>query len=256
MLRGSNSKSSYSGSSTSTHPSGSSLLHNLKKIANSSTGSSINKSDISAPQQQSSTKNIVNNDPKPLNARSTLNTQNLSQYINVGTAAEISPQHPGSSHTRTPSTQSSTKYSYSRRSSNATGVSRLSRQHTNQSISAGSVFSQGSSTNLLKYVDADGNMTLDMPRDPHEIESLFEELMYKRNILQALSPDKQRDLMNYNVAKKWMIVKQDLLNEIKKLKANNLSYTQFESLAQTQSATSLNTNSIRTSDLGQDDLSQ
>ncbi|CCE62118.1 hypothetical protein TPHA_0B04490 [Tetrapisispora phaffii CBS 4417] len=246
MLRGSNSKSSSSSSSVGKDNSvGSGLLHNLKKLTNSSSTTSqnnaINKSDISSPKSQLLTNKLSMDDLKPLNKRTSLNNQNLSQYINgklpksqsdSSHLGNVKSNHKyeineniqdGSSpnHNRSASVQSSAKYSYSRRSSNSTAATRLSRQSTNFSGSTPSVFSQGSYANLSKYMDSNGRLNLDMPTDTHEIESLFEELMYKRNILQALSPDKQRDIMNYDTKKKWMIVKQDLQNELKRIKLKN-----------------------------------
>lgn len=222
MLRSSHSKNG-SGSGSGNNNSSSGLLNNLKRLTNSSGGHNgsqqkIETSDITSPKKVIVPSRISNStDMRPLNKKATLNTQNLSQYVNGKSSAESI----ASGHSRAPSVHSGTKYTYSRRSSaqlsTPAGSSALTREPTNQSFTSASLHSQGSHSNLAKFMTSDGKIKLEMPKDHHEIESLFEDMMYKRNILQNLSPEKQQDLMDYDVEKKWLIVKQDLQNELKKV---------------------------------------
>lgn len=227
MLKGSHSKGSQgNGSDSRDSNTGSGLLSNLKRFAGSSGSQSgsqrIETSDISSPRKVSVPSRVSNaNDLRPLNKKSTMNTQNLSHYMNGKSSAESL----SSNHSRSPSVQSSTKYTYSRRSSShlsTPGInSTLTREPTNQSLSSSSVLSQDSFSNLAIFMTPDGKIKLDMPSS-HEVENLFEDMMYKRNILQNLSPDKQKELMDYDVDKKWLIVKQDLQNDFKKLLAKGV----------------------------------
>ncbi|KAH7598485.1 Diaphanous GTPase-binding Domain [Nakaseomyces glabratus] len=236
MLKGSNSKSSDGSGSGSN----SGLFQNLRRLTTkdkdnrnkSPKRTSLDNDNIS----QRSTKNInvslavssrhgSIDQSRPLNKKSTLNSQNLSQYVNNGKA--LSPES-GSNHHRTDSTQSGFKYSYSRRSSgqvsmapSSMGNINLTRHNTNTSFSSASVLSHGSITNLSRFMTPDGKINLTMPSDPYEVESLFEDIMYKRNILQSLPQEKQNELMSYSIEKKWLIVKQDLQNEFKRIKASN-----------------------------------
>ncbi|QLQ78753.1 hypothetical protein HG537_0B01020 [Torulaspora globosa] len=221
MLRSSQSKHSGGGGS-SNNTSSSGLLNNLKRLTNSTGGHNrIETSDITSPKKVSVPSRVSNaTDLRPLNKKSTLNTQNLSHYVN----GKSSGESIASDHSRAPSVHSATKYTYSRRSSaqlsTLAGGSMLTREPTNQSLASSSLHSQGSHSNLAKFMTSDGNIKLDMPKDHREIETLFEDMMYKRNILQNLSPEKQQDLMDYDVEKKWLIVKQDLQNELKKVHNN------------------------------------
>ncbi|QLL31240.1 hypothetical protein HG536_0B01010 [Torulaspora globosa] len=225
MPRNSQSKNGGGGgSANSTSSSG--LLNNLKRLTNSSGGHNgsqhrIETSDITSPKKVSVPSRVSNaTDLRPLNKKSTLNMQNLSQYVNGKSSGESIV----SGHSRAPSIHSGTKYTYSRRSSaqlsTLAGGSVLTREPTNQSFTSSSLHSQGSQSNLAKFMTSDGKIKLDMPKDHREIETLFEDMMYKRNILQNLSPEKQQDLMDYDVEKKWLIVKQDLQNELKKVHNN------------------------------------
>lgn len=248
--------------------SGSRLFQNLKRLANSNSSSSTNQittSMIGSPKAIPSTSpsrdasyqhhrkssssssrrsnDITNNTngtsdfKQPLSKKTTLNTQNLGQYMNSNNnnnkPKTLSPDSD-SYHRRNQSIQSSSKYSYSRRSSQLSSmdninntnmnINRLSREHTNQS-SAASILYQGSFVNLSKFVTSDGKIHLEMPSDPYEVETLFEDIMLKRNILQNLPPLKQKELMSYDIKKKWLIVKQDLQNEFKRMKSKKPSTT-------------------------------
>ncbi|CAI4728985.1 ADM_collapsed_G0045770.mRNA.1.CDS.1 [Saccharomyces cerevisiae] len=236
MLKNSGSKHSNSKESHSNSSSG--IFQNLKRLANSNaTNSNTGSPTYASQQQHSPVGNEVSTSPassssfrklnapsrststeaRPLNKKSTLNTQNLSQYMN----GKLSGDVPVSSqHARSHSMQS--KYSYSKRNSSQAS-NKLTRQHTGQSHSASSLLSQGSLTNLSKFTTPDGKIYLEMPSDPYEVEVLFEDIMYKRNIFQSLSEDKQEALMGYSIEKKWLIVKQDLQNELKKMRANTTS---------------------------------
>lgn len=175
---------------------------------------------------------------QPLSKNSSLNTQNLGQYINkTATSPDLMSNASTSgsasaSHRRNMSVQSSSKYSYSRRSSQLSSLdpSRLSHVQTNQSSSAASILSQGSFVNLAKFVTPDGKVHLEMPSDPAEVETLFEDIMLKRNILQNLPEAKRNELMGYDIKKKWLIVKQDLQNEIKRMKSKNSMKSSGEAL--------------------------
>lgn len=163
-------------------------------------------------------------DARPLNKKSSLNSQNLSQYVK-NTSPEAS-----NTHARSESAPGLNKYSYSRRSSaqvftapSQTNNINLTRHNTNASFSSASILSHGSISNLSRFMTPDGKFNLTMPSDPFEVESLFEDIMYKRNIFQSLPPDKQNELMSYGIDKKWLIVKQDLQNEFKRMRASNKS---------------------------------
>lgn len=236
MLKNSGSKNSNSKESNSSSSSG--LFQNLKRLANSSASNNNATSPNNASEhqhppvgQETSTSSAssssfrrlngpsrsTSTEARPLNKKATLNTQNLSQYMN----GKISTDAPTSSqHARSHSVQS--KYSYSKRTSSQAS-NKLTRQHTGQSHSATSLLSLGSLTNLSKFTTPDGKIHLEMPSDPYEVEVLFEDIMYKRNIFQSLSGDKQEELMSYSTEKKWLIVKQDLQNELKKIRANTTS---------------------------------
>ncbi|QLG70161.1 hypothetical protein HG535_0A01000 [Zygotorulaspora mrakii] len=213
-------------SSSNTSNTGSGILSNLKRLTNTSTSSNgaqqrIEPSDISSPKKVVVPSRVTNaNDLRPLNKKNTLNTQNISQYINSKASNE-----PSDYRSRSPSVPPNAKHTHSRRSSNQTSIltghSGLSRQPTNQSFSSSSIISQPSTSNLARFMTSDGVIKLDMPKDTHEIESLFEDIMYKRNIFQSLSPQKQHELMSYDIDKKWLIVKQDLQSELKKMLAKN-----------------------------------
>ncbi|SMN19867.1 similar to Saccharomyces cerevisiae YNL271C BNI1 Formin [Maudiozyma saulgeensis] len=258
---GSSQSSSQITGSGSGSGSGSRLFQNLKRFANSNSANSNNQittSMISSPKaipstspsrdtthnyhrKFSSSPNRRSNDnfsimtnngtidlKQPLSKKNSLNTQNLGQYMNNSNSNKINTISPESDsyHRRNQSIQSSSKYSYSRRSSQLSSVdntmNKLSREHTNQSSSA-SILSQGSFVNLSKFVTSDGKIHLEMPSDPYEVETLFEDIMLKRNILQNLPPLKQKELMSYDIKKKWLIVKQDLQNEFKRMKSKKPS---------------------------------
>ncbi|CAR28993.1 ZYRO0F16676p [Zygosaccharomyces rouxii] len=244
MIRSSGSKNNNNnnhGSNSNTSSSGSGLIQGLKRLANPQSSSSaaasptppsnqrIETGDISSPKKVSVPSRVTNaNDLRPLN-----------HHYN---------HHHNHHHSRTPSQQSTgSKYTYPKRtsssitggnpslpSSSATPIpapvtpGQLSRQQTNHShansqSSAASVLSQGSLTNLGRFMRPDGKVRLDMPQDYHEVESLFEDIMYKRNIMQTLPPEKQQELRNYDIDKKWLIVRQDLSSDLKKMMAKSSS---------------------------------
>ncbi|SCU95786.1 LAFA_0G02300g1_1 [Lachancea sp. 'fantastica'] len=233
MHRSSNSKSSKGGHNrTSSNSSGAgSIFSNLKKLTggnNSNNNGNFNAdrdsnshkvdiSDVSSPTKIS-LPNAGEFSHKPLSKQPTLNLASLSAYTDAN-----NPHNRSSSNV---STGSPTKYSYSRRtsqwSSNVPNAGangpRLSRQHTNQSLSSASIFSQGSTSNLSRFMGSDGSIRLEKPRDPREIEELFEEVLYKRNVYQSLPAAAQKELNSYDLDKKWLMVKQDLQSELKKLK--------------------------------------
>ncbi|KAL3230451.1 Protein BNI1 [Nakaseomyces bracarensis] len=224
--------------------SGSGLFQNLKRLTtkdkeskNKSPKNSVSNASTSDAEGTTSFKNFSVSsassrhgsiDNRPLNKKSSLNSQNLSQYVKT-----TSPD-AGNSHARSESAPGLNKYSYSRRSSaqvsNAPSSSsnvNLSRHNTNASFSSASVLSHGSISNLSRFMTPDGKFNLTMPTDPYEVESLFEDIMYKRNIFQSLPPDKQNELMSYGIDKKWLIVKQDLQNEFKRMRSTNKSSTRM-----------------------------
>lgn len=147
---------------------------------------------------------------------------------------------------------------------NNNSINKLTRETTAQSSNNSIVShnSHGSSSNLSassasyhyfvnynKYLTQDGNFKLEMPNDPHEVESLFEDIMYKRNIFPNLPQEKRQELLDYDINKKWMIVKQDISNELKKKFKNNKT-------SKTNSATnnSFSNNSNHTSSHGNSNL--
>ncbi|SCU95350.1 LAMI_0F02124g1_1 [Lachancea mirantina] len=221
------SKASHNRNASSSSGSGG-LFSNLKKLKGGSAQNHLTQriepSDISSPTKIEIPASGEFSS-KPLSKHSTLNVQNLSAYTDINT------------HSRSQSTASSgspTKYSYSRRASqwSASGASghatvsgfsssnggKLSRQHTNQSASSASLVSQLSSSNLSKYVNADGNVRVEMPADPREVDELFEEVLHKRNVFQSVHRSQHGDLKGYDLEKKWTIVRQDIQNEIKKIR--------------------------------------
>ncbi|CEP64350.1 formin BNI1 LALA0_S11e02102g [Lachancea lanzarotensis] len=229
MHRSSNSKSSKGAHNrTSSNSSGTgSIFSNLKKLTGgNNNGNNADKdanshkvdvSDVSSPTRIS-LPNAGEFSHKPLSKQPTLNLPSLSAYTDAANSHNRSSSNL--------STGSPTKYSYSRRASqwsnnvpNAnTNGPRLSRQQTNQSLSSASIFSQGSISNLSKFMASDGSIRLEKPRDPREIEDLFEEVLYKRNVYQSLPAAAQKELNSYDLDKKWLMVKQDLQSELKKLK--------------------------------------
>ncbi|GAV48517.1 hypothetical protein ZYGR_0K00220 [Zygosaccharomyces rouxii] len=244
MIRSSGSKNNnnnHHGSNSSS--SGSGLLQGLKRLANSQSSSSVAATPASSNNQRIETGDISS--PKKVSVPS-----------RVTNANDLKPLHHHYSHhnhhhhSRTPSQQSTgSKYTYSKRasqsttggnpslpSSSATPIpvaatpGQLSRQQTNHSYtnsqsSAASVVSQGSLTNLSRFMRPDGKVRLEMPQDYHEVENLFEDIMYKRNIMQTLPPEKQQELRNYDIDKKWLIVRQDLSNDLKKMMTKSSSST-------------------------------
>ena len=223
------------------------LFQNLRRLAKSSTkgsltspsaatrGSQISatspkngKSQVTSPHRGDKASRSPSSDtPKLLSKKSSLNQQNLSQYVGM----EPPPIHAGagagtlstsSAATATGSSRihsghSASKYSYSRRSSTQLSATESRQLSMTDQSSATSVLSQGSLHNLAKFITPDGQFNPEMPSDTYEVETLFEELMLKRNILQSLPPEKQQELMGYDVKKKWLIVKQDLQNDFKRM---------------------------------------
>ena len=124
MVRNSSSKSSTSNNNSSAST-GSSIFQNLRRLTNPSSNHTNKSPSGSSPRtsysperDSTTTRESHTNSLKPLNKKTSLNTQNLSQYIND----KHSPQH-----TRSASVQSSSKYSYSRRSSSQTLGSTLNQ---------------------------------------------------------------------------------------------------------------------------------
>ncbi|CUS24327.1 LAQU0S15e02014g1_1 [Lachancea quebecensis] len=229
MNRSSNSKSSKAphNRSASNSSGNGGIFSNLKRLTTGSGNTSashntqkLDISDISSPKKIN-LPDAGEFSHKPLTKQSTLNMASLSAYTDAAGAA--------GAHNRSASTasvSSPTKYSYSRRASqwsnnnSAVSGAKLSRQQTNQSLSSASIFSQGSFSNLSKFVGPDGTVRLERPRDPKEIEELFEEVLYKRNVYQSLPASAQRELNNYDLEKKWLMVRQDLQSEVKKFMNN------------------------------------
>lgn len=108
-------------------------------------------------------------------------------------------------------------------------LDKLSRNQTNQTSSSASIASQDSGSNLLRFLTPDGRIKLEMPEDPGDVEVLFEDIMYKRNILQSLPPEKQNELLSYSTEKKWTIVQQDLHSEMRKAKFAKFSHASMNS---------------------------
>ncbi|SCU96699.1 LADA_0H02278g1_1 [Lachancea dasiensis] len=269
MHRPNNSKSSkgpHNRSSSNSSASGS-IFSNLKKLTTGSSGNvnperdqigqRVNASDITSPNKIAlpTTGEFSH---RPLSKQTTLNLANLSAYTDG-----LSSHHRSSSNV---SQGSPTKYSYSRRASqwsnNNSGPTgnRLSRQQTNQSMSSASIFSQGSFSNLSRFVGSDGSIKLEKPKDPQEIEELFEEVLYKRNVYQSLPASAQKELNGYDLDKKWLMVKQDLQSELKKRmnkkSSGRLPTANIGTTADPSVQTNLsNTNSIDVSLAGQSGMS-
>ena len=195
---------------------GSSLFSNLKKLATggnhgSSQPSQTRKELISSPKRVFTTASLESATPiggsKPLNKNSSLNTHNLSHYT-------MDPEANSRSQSASLLT-SPTKYSYSRRSS------QLTRSSTNKSIISSSAVSVSSnSTSILnRFLTNDGTLKLDRPENPEEINGLFMDLLIKRNVFDSVSSQDQKDMLNYPIEKKWLMVKQDLQSEFKRLKS-------------------------------------
>lgn len=232
MIRSSGSKNNnnnHHGSNSSS--SGSGLIQGLKRLANpQSSSSSTGMPASSSNNQRIETNNISS--PKKVSLPT--------RVTNANDLKPLHQNHHHHHHSRTPSQQSTgSKYTYSKRTSSSTNAGgnpslpsssatptgapgQLSRQQTNHShgtsqSSAASILSQGSLTNLSKFMRPDGKIRLEMPQDYQEVESLYEDIMYKRNIMQTLPPEKQQELRNYDIDKKWLIVRQDLSNDLKKM---------------------------------------
>ena len=127
-------------------------------------------------------------------------------------------------HSRSHSTSlltSPTKYSYSRRSSQLT---RSSTNHSLLSTSAASLASNSTSV-LNRFLTNDGTLKLDKPQNPEEVDILFMDLLIKRNIYDSVSSQEQQDLLSYPLEKKWLMVKQDLQSEFKRLKSSKPRYS-------------------------------
>lgn len=210
---------------------GSSIFQNLRRMTNGSSShmkspsSYSNSIKSSSPTRYSVDSN--NNINNPLNKKNSLNSQNLSQYVNHSTNNTDTAHNV--SHSRNQSIQSN-----KRSSSHSTALSDklLYRQQSNLSSSANSILSHESNlssnststyhtfVNYSKYLNSDGRFVVpEMPSDPVEVEDMFLDIMYKRNIFPNLDPEKQKELLNYDVNKKWLIVKQDLTSEFQKFKS-------------------------------------
>ncbi|CCK70716.1 formin BNI1 KNAG_0F00470 [Huiozyma naganishii CBS 8797] len=246
MLRNNNSndKAGSSSSASGSGSGGGGLFSNIKRLAKQSSSASSSKAALARAQQPEAP-----GVPKPLSKKATMNSQNLSHYTSGvsatssdGDGGMASPEY---THSRTQSGQTS-RFSYTSPSRRSSSDAKLAKYHTAQS-SQNSIASQGSLSTLYnRFISPeDGKLRLEMPDDPAEVELLYEDIMYKRNILQNLPTDKQLELMNYDVKKKWLIVKQDLQNERKKLKTKTSSHQQtvqsapFMNLQDTSSSASL-----------------
>lgn len=184
--------------------------------------------------------------PPKRGSSSTLNSNNnSSQNQNSSFSSDSTDRHHSlATHTKTHSrsssihsnnsglsnTTSSLKSSFQRRNSghnsskSVTGPNLVPPPRYNQGSippTNTSIINQGSLNSLLRFMTPDGKVNLEMPSNPSEVEALYEDVLYKRNILQTLPADKQKELLNYNVNKKWLIVKQDLQNELKKMSSKN-----------------------------------
>lgn len=218
------------------------IFSNLKKLAtggNHGSNPQANQSRkelISSPKRVFTTASLEAATPissnKPLNKNNTLNTHNISHYT-------MEPETHSRSHSASLLT-SPTKYSYSRRSS------QLTRSSTNRSMlssSAASV-SSNSTTVLNRFLTNDGTLKLERPENVEEIDGLFMDLLIKRNVFDTVSPQDQKDMLNYPIEKKWLMVKQDLQSEFKRLKNTKPRYSNNENshtVKRNGSATKLNT---------------
>lgn len=200
---------------------GNGLFSNLKKLAtgtsNKNTQSSTTRKElISSPKRVLTTASLEATTPignKPLSKNTSLNTNNLSQYT-------MEPETHSRSHSTSLLT-SPTKYSYSRRSSQLT---RSSTNHSLLSTSAASLASNSTSV-LNRFLTNDGTLKLDKPQNPEEVDILFMDLLIKRNIYDSVSSQEQQDLLSYPLEKKWLMVKQDLQSEFKRLKSSKPRYS-------------------------------
>ncbi|AQZ18969.1 BNI1 (YNL271C) [Zygosaccharomyces parabailii] len=258
MIRSSGSRNpnSHHNSNPSTGSSGSSsLIQGLKRLANPQSNSSpphqrIETGDISSPKQVSVPSRVSNaSDLLPLQHSRTPSQQSQSKYTYSRRASAVSqqqqqyqqqqyqqqlqqqqqqqqPQYQQQSHYQHLQHQHQQQYQYQHQTSLGPTGGPISRQPTNHShatsqSSTASILSQGSLSNLSKFMRPDGKIRLEMPQDRNEIEALFEDILYKRNIVQTLSPEKQQVLRNYDIEKKWLIVKQDLQTDLKKMMSKN-----------------------------------
>lgn len=246
MIRSSGSKNNNSNHHNSNSSSGSGLIQGLKRLANPQSSSSLTAAQTSSNNQRIETGDISS--PKKVSVPSRVTNASDLKPLNGHYSNQQQHQH-----SRTPSQQSTgSKYTYSKRASQPTGgvpslpsssatptavqvtPGQLSRQQTNHShgnsqSSAASIISQGSFTNLARFMRPDGRVRLEMPQDSREVENLFEDIMYKRNIMQTLPYEKQQELRNYDIDKKWLIVKQDLSNDLKKMMTKSSTSSAFGS---------------------------
>ncbi|XBW37333.1 hypothetical protein QEN19_002915 [Hanseniaspora menglaensis] len=206
--------------------SGGKLLKNLKKglSGNKDTNStSVSDLSISEPFQPI---HVTKNGSYPLNEtfKNSLSSSPVHNSSSINKTDRISPN-------RTLKTRPSNVSTYSRDSQlhrTQTNISFGSQDQSSfltnfqddsgtiQSSSMQSVYSQVLGTsNLYRFILADGSVKITKPDDPQEIEDLFNDLMDKRNF-QALPQHAQNQLRNYPVEKKWLLVNQDLQSDLRK----------------------------------------
>ena len=202
--------------------------------------STKNSIDSFSPNKHTLDNKIIHS---PLNKKNSLKSHNLSHYTNHPTVTNnltCDRSHFSGNY----SLQSNKRTSNS--SSNVSDKSLLPHQHNPYSSSSSSSSTNTTPShdshcpsssyhtfaNYSKYINSDGLFVLpEMPSDPLEVEDMFLDIMYKRNIFQNLNPERQKQLLNYDANKKWLIVKQDLSNEFQKLQLNNNNNNRTENSA-------------------------
>ncbi len=133
----------------------------------------------------------------PLSKATTLNNSNHSTYD----TSPPSPQHSRRSSTWTTNTSANDDY----RSYTTPKKSALQRIHTNNSVMSSTSASTGVGNDFV----------LEQPKESWEIDEMFNELMTKRDF-KSLPDAAKKQMKEYPVSKKWMLIYQDALSERKK----------------------------------------
>lgn len=134
----------------------------------------------------------------PLSKATTLNNSNNSTYD----TSPPSPQHSRRSSTWTNNAASAND---DIRSLNTPKKSALQRIHTNASVISSASISTGVGQDFV----------LEQPKESWEIDEMFNELMTKRDF-KSLPEAAKKQMKEYPVSKKWMLIYQDALSERKK----------------------------------------
>ncbi|CCH45782.1 hypothetical protein BN7_5368 [Wickerhamomyces ciferrii] len=214
---------------------GNSLLSNIRKFSKPNKSEDLNHIstlNISNPQLQTSSSNMarrgndkVYHTDSPYKKRQPSDSSAYSIHsqaslpLSKGTTLNNSShsiydsQPPSPSHSRRSSTWTTAASTTDdiRSISTPNKKSALQRIHTNQSVlSNSSMATSGTSAN-----NNNNDFILEQPKDNWEIDEMFNELMEKRDF-KSLPDAAKRQMKEYPISKKWMLIYQDALSEKKK----------------------------------------